>query len=318
MFERRTPHIFAHGTSPATKLVVFGVLAIVLMVVDGRLHIASPVRQAVATAIYPLQWLMAQPVFAWREGRRYLQDLGQTQRQLDLAQQQALGQADRIKHVEYLEKENGRLRGLLDLRARIPSRALTAEISYEAPDPFTNRLVIDKGQMAGVRPGAPVLDSAGVLGQVTQVYPFTSEVRLVTDREQSVPVMSLRTGLRMVASGEARQRPGKGLELRFVPAGSDVQEGDTLVTSGIDGYYPPGVPVGTIDFVEAHSDAPFIRIFAQPVAQTHSARYVMVLEPVGLPGEHGPEMPEPGAMPEEAPAPAATTRARSGARQGGR
>lgn len=294
MFERRTPHIFAHGTSPATKLVLFGLLSLVLMVVDGRMHITSPVRQAVATAIYPLQWLMGQPVQLWQQGQQYMKDLRQAQQEIEAAHKQALLLGERINHVEYLEQENERLRGLLELRARVPTRALTAEVSYEAPDPFTNRLVIDKGLLAGVRAGAPVLDSSGVLGQVTEVFALTSEVRVVTDREQTVPVMNLRTGLRMVASGEARQRPGKGLELRFVPAGSDVQEGDMLVTSGIDGYYPPGMPVGVIDFVEAHSDAPFVRIFAQPIAKIHSARYVMVLEPVGFPGEHGPEaQPEP-------------------------
>ncbi|RMX00991.1 rod shape-determining protein MreC [Allofranklinella schreckenbergeri] len=311
MFERRTPHIFAHGTSLGTKLVLLGMLSLLLMVADGRLQIASPVRQAVGTAVYPLQWLMAQPVRAWGDARQYMQDLHVAQQHIDEAQKETLRLAERINHVEHLEQENERLRGLLGLRARIPTRSVTAQISYEAPDPFTNRLVIDKGMNAGVRPGAPVLDSAGVLGQVTQVFPLTSEVRVVTDREQTVPVMNLRTGLRMVASGEARQRPGKGLELRFVPAGSDVQEGDVLVTSGIDGYYPPGVPVGQVHFVEAHNDAPFIRIFAQPLAQIQSARYVMVLEPVGLPGENGPELHEPHGPPEPVAASKAPKRAQA-------
>lgn len=290
MFERSTPRIFSQGPSQAAKLVVLSALAVLLMVVDVRFQLTSPVRQAVATAIYPLQWLMWQPVRGWYLAKEYSRDMQLAQNTANDAERRAVRMAERINHVEALERENDNLRAMLGLRERLPTKALTAEIAYEAPDPYTNRLIIDKGLAAGVRSGAPVLDSFGVLGQVTQVYPLSSEVRVITDRDQSVPVMNLRTGLRMIAFGEASNRSGSGLELRFVPAGSDVQEGDMLITSGIDGYYPQGVPVAEVTFVETHSDAPFIRIVARPVAQVHSARYVMVLDPVGLPGEFGPEM----------------------------
>ncbi|THT99363.1 rod shape-determining protein MreC [Lampropedia puyangensis] len=292
MFERRTPHIFAQGPSPVAKLLVFGALALLLMVVDARFQVTGPVRQTLASAIYPLQWLMWQPVRGWHIAQTYTRDVQDAQSAAQEAQRQVVTMAERINHMEALERENDSLRAMLGLRERVSTNALSAEIAYEAPDPFTNRLVIDKGMAAGVREGAPVLDSFGVLGQVTQVYPLSSEVRIVTDRDQSVPVMNLRTGLRMVAFGEASNRTGNGLELRFVPAGSDVQEGDMLITSGIDGYYPQGIPVAEISFVEAHNDAPFIRILARPVAQVHSARYVMVLDPVGLRGENGPELPQ--------------------------
>ncbi|WP_156167865.1 rod shape-determining protein MreC [Lampropedia cohaerens] len=294
MFERRTPNIFAKGPAPLSRLLVYGALAILLMVLDGRFELMGPLRQVVATATYPLQWLVFQPVRAWQAASAYTQDLQTAQRAAQQARREAIALAERVSHVDYLERENERLRGLLELRARVPTRALTAEVSFEAPDPFTNRLVIDKGRIAGVREGAPVLDAQGVLGQVTQVYPFTSEVRVVSDRDLVVPVMNLRTGLRMVAFGQTAARPEAGMEVRYVPTGSDVQEGDMLVTSGIDGYYPPGLPVATVRFVEAHNDTPFLRIFAEPVAQTHSARYVMVLEPVGLQGQAGPELPESG------------------------
>lgn len=291
MFERSTPRIFSQGPSQAAKLLVFGALAVLLMVVDVRFQVTSPVRQAVATVIYPLQWLMWQPVRGWYTLQDYTRDIQQAQNTASDAERRAVAMAERINHVGALERENDNLRSMLGLRERLPTKAQTAEIAYEAPDPYTNRLIIDKGLTAGVRTGAPVLDSFGVLGQVTQVYPLSSEVRVVTDRDQSVPVMNLRTGLRMVAFGEASNRPGNGVELRFVPAGSDVQEGDMLITSGIDGYYPQGVPVAEVTFVESHNDAPFIRILAKPVAQVHSARYVMVLDPVGLHGEYGPELP---------------------------
>ncbi|RMX04135.1 rod shape-determining protein MreC [Corticibacter populi] len=308
MFERRTPRIFAHGPSPASKLLVYGALALFLMVADSRFQITGPVRQVVGAAIYPLQWLMLQPVRLVRTASSYFEDVSKAREAADQAQRQLLALSEKAGQIDYLVQENQQLRALLSLRERASARSLTAEVTYEAPDPYTNRLVIDKGAAAGVRLGAPVLDSYGVLGQVTQVYPFTSEVRVVSDREQAVPVMNLRTGMRMVAFGEALARPGSGMELRYVPTGADVQVGDALVTSGIDGYYPPGIPVAEVSQVESHNDTPFLRIYAEPVAQTVSVRYVVVLEPVGLQGEHGPE-PQTDAAQEPTPAPAASTAA---------
>ncbi|MDH5856640.1 rod shape-determining protein MreC [Lampropedia aestuarii] len=307
MFERSTPRIFSQGPSQAAKLLVLSALAVLLMVVDVRFQVTSPIRQTVATAIYPLQWLMWKPVQAWQTARDYTRNMQEAQSAAHDAERRAVEMAERINHVGALERENDNLRAMLGLRERLPTKALTAEIAYEAPDPYTNRLIIDKGLTAGVRQGAPVLDSFGVLGQVTQAYPLSSEVRVVTDRDQTVPVMSLRTGLRMVAFGEASNRPGNGIELRFVPAGSDVQEGDMLITSGIDGYYAQGVPVAEVTFVETHNDAPFMRILAKPVAQVHSARYVMVLDPVGMHGEYGPELPDEQAGAQQRYAPPSST-----------
>ena len=141
------------------------------------------------------------------------------------------------------------------------------------------RVVIDQGLTQGIEPGSPVLDESGVLGQVTRVHPFLSEVTLLVDRDQAIPVLNTRTGVRSVAYGDPTGQAGGSLELRFTPASADVQEGDLLTTSGVDGVYPPGLPVAKVDRVERRVDSAFARIHGVPLAQTQGARHVLVLKP---------------------------------------
>ena len=187
-----------------------------------------------------------------------------------------------------------RLRDLLALRQRVDTPARAAEVLYDAPDPYTRRVVIDQGLTQGIEPGSPVLDESGVLGQVTRVHPFLSEVTLLVDRDQAIPVLNTRTGVRSVAYGDPTGQAGGSLELRFTPASADVQEGDLLTTSGVDGVYPPGLPVARVDKVERRVDSAFARIHGVPLALTQGARHVMVLTPGAA---AVPPRPEPVAAP---------------------
>ncbi len=150
---------------------------------------------------------------------------------------------------------------------------------YEAADAYTRKVIIDKGQLAGLALGSPVIDAAGVLGQVTRVHPLVSEVTLVVDRDLSIPVLNVRTGLRSVAYGDS-SGGGGGLELRFTASNADVQEGDLLTTSGVDGIYPPGLPVAKVDRIERRAESAFARIHCTPLALPGGARHVLVLKPL--------------------------------------
>jgi rod shape-determining protein MreC len=169
-----------------------------------------------------------------------------------------------------------------------PGRA--AEVLYDAADPYTRKIVIDQGLAHGVAAGSPVIDAHGVLGQVTQVLPLTSEVTLVIDRDLAIPVQNTRTGVRSVAFGDASAHGG-GLELRFMAANADLQEGDLLSTSGVDGIYPAGLPVAKIERIERRADSAFARIYCVPLASVTAARYVLVLEPTGAPTAPPPAAP---------------------------
>ena len=277
--DRSAPPFFKQGPSARSTLAVLTALSLFLMVADTRLGITPPIRAAVSTALYPVQWLALQPVRLGRLGSDYLATVRSAQSVEDIARKGILQQAQRANQVEELLLENRRLRDLLALRQRLQAPEQAAEVLYDAPDPYTRRVIIDRGQLQGVALGAPVLDETGVLGQVTRLHPLLAEVSLLIDRDFSIPVLNVRTGARSVAYGDPAG--GGALELRFMPGNADVEEGDLLTTSGVDGIYPAGLPVARVSHVERRSESAFARIHCLPLARTQGARHVLVLQPLG-------------------------------------
>jgi len=258
---------------------VFSALALFLMVADVRFKLTQPMRLAVASVLYPLQWMVVRPVVWVQNGARYFASLATAQDEAQAARDTLRVQSYRASQVEQLTLENERLRNLLELRGRITTTVRAAQVLYDAADPYTRKVIIDKGLLQGVVAGSPVLDEAGVLGQVTRVYPSVSEVTLVIDADQAIPVLNTRTGARAVAFGDPGIQAG-ALELRFMATNADVQAGDLLTTSGVDGVYPPGLPVARVNKVERRVESPFARIYCTPQALVEGASHVMVLEPV--------------------------------------
>ncbi|WP_395059130.1 rod shape-determining protein MreC [Polaromonas sp.] len=277
--DRTPPPFFKQGPSALSKLMFFSALALFLMVADMRFRVTQPIRAALATVLYPVQWLALQPVRAVQNGGGYFTALSQAKTSEEEARRKLALQSLRAGQVEQLALENTRLRKLLDLREQKAISGLAAEVLYDAPDPYTRKIIIDKGLAHGVALGSPVVDESGVLGQITRVHPLVSEVTLVIDRELAIPVLNTRTGARSVAYGEP-SASGGGLELRFMGSNSDVQQGDLLTTSGVDGVYPPGLPVARIDKIERRAESAFARIYCTPQAQVGAAVHVMVIEPV--------------------------------------
>jgi len=295
--DRTAPPLFNQGPSALSKLIFFSALSLFLMVADARFNIVRPVRAAIGAVLYPVQWVAMKPVQLALGGTRYIEDLQTAQRNEAEARKSLALQSERASQTDALAQENARLRSMLELRASTTTPGRVAEVLYDAADPYTRKLILDQGMTQGILPGSPVIDERGVLGQVTQVLPFTSEVTLVTDRDLAIPVQNTRTGARSVAFGEANAWGG-GLELRFMQANSDVQEGDLLTTSGVDGVYPAGLPVGKIDRIERRADSAFARIHCVPAGGVAAARYVMVLVPANL---NLPPKPAPVVAPPVAP-----------------
>ena len=279
--DRTAPPLFSQGPSALSKLIFFSALALFLMVADARFNIVQPLRATIGAVLYPIQWLALKPVQLAMGGGRYLEDLQTAQgKEADARKALAL-QSERASQADTLAQENARLRSLLELRQTTQTPGRAAEVLYDAADPYTRKLVIDQGLTNGIAAGSPVIDEHGVVGQVTQVQPFSSEITLVIDRDLSIPVQNVRTGARSVAFGDASAHGG-GLELRFMAANADLQEGDLLTPSGVDGVYPPGLPVAKIDRIERRADSAFARIHCVPLAHVTAARYVLVLAPTGV------------------------------------
>ena len=284
--DRSPPPFFRQGPSALSKLLIYSAIALVLMVADTRFAITQPLRVAVAAVLSPLQWLVMQPVSAAAYAGDYFSTVKAAQEARDVLAQQLSVLGQRANTVEQLQLENTRLRELLGLRERLSTPAQAAQVLYDAADPYSRKVILNRGLVAQLRAGSPVLDESGVLGQVTRVYASTSEVTLLTDPEQAIPVLNARTGLRAVAFGN----PGAaGLELRYISANADIEVGDLLTTSGVDGVYPPGLPVAKVVKVDRRSDSAFARIDCEPVARTQAALHVLVLEPLS---QSLPERPE--------------------------
>jgi rod shape-determining protein MreC len=281
--ERSPPPFFKQGTSALTKLIIFSFISMAMMLADQRYNIVQPARWVLSLMIYPVQWLALRPQVAWHDMGDVFEGKQDVLDNLQAAQAQLLAQSVRTVQLEQLELENRHLRELLELRQRMGTPAVAAEVLYEAGDPFTRKMVLDKGALSGVVQGSPVMDEQGILGQITRVHPLVSEITLVTDREHSIPVLNTRTGARGVAFGESGGAPL--LELRYMATNADIEIGDVLTTSGVDGVYPPGIPVAKVVKVERRADTVFARILCESLARVQGARHVMVLAPVKLPIE---------------------------------
>ena len=275
--DRSPPPFFRVGFAPLTKLIFFSALSLLLVFGDKQLQFTKPLRAGLSTLILPVQWLVLQPGEALSAMGSYFQNLDQAQKNLKAAELKVLQQSVRSQQVEQLQIENQNLRQLMGLQANMAVASQTAEVLFDVPDPYNQRIVLDRGQLKNVALGSPVIDAGGVVGQVTRVYPLTCEVTLLTDRDQSIPVLNSRTGARNITSGDVLAGLPM-IELKFVPASADVKEGDLLTTSGIDGVYPAGLQVARISHIERRVDISFARIHASPLAEL-KGRHVLILQP---------------------------------------
>lgn len=277
---REPPAFFRQGPSAFSRLLVFSALALLVLVADVRFQMMEPLRAALSVLLYPVQWLALRPVLLVESAKSTLGAVTGNEGNLKSLRQQLATQSQRANLAEQLLLENRRLRELLALQQRLERPALAAQVLYDAADASSRKVILDKGEVQGLLLGAPVVDEFGVLGQVTRLFPRVSEVTLVTDRDHAIPVQNARTGARGVAYGNTSSH-ADALELRFMAANADVAVGDLLTTSGVDGVYPPGLPVARVEKVERRTDAVFARIYCVPVALVAGALQVLVLEPVG-------------------------------------
>ena len=284
--DRTPPPFFRQGPSALTRLMFFSALALFLMVADTRFKLTQPVRAVLATALNPVERALRAPVDVVSAAGDYAMGLQDALSAEARARRELAEQAARSARVELLEQENLRLRALLELRRGLSVRSQTAEVLYDAPDPYSRKVIIDRGTQQGIAVASPVINEAGVLGQVTRAFPYSAEVTLLTDKDAAIPVLNLRTQVRSAAFGNSA---GAGLELRFMAGNADVQVGDVLATSGVDGVYPSGIPVAKVVSVDRRVDTGFARIALAPIAQPDAVRHVLVLEPLGVQMQPKPE-----------------------------
>jgi rod shape-determining protein MreC len=260
--EHTPPPFFKTGPSALTRLLFFTVLSLALLIADARFKHLDVIRQGVSVALYPLQRMAAAPLSMVQRVNDFFVSHATLRDENTRLAQENLAQATVTQKALAVEAENEQLRKLLVARERRPQRLTLADVLYAARDPFSQRIVIDKGTQHEVQNGQPVIDATGVVGQVTRAYPMLAEVTLISDRGHLVPVLNVRSGLRTVLAGTGVHGV---LEMQFVQQTADIQKGDQLVTSGIDGIYVPGLPVAEVVSIEPNPASMFSKVICKPL-----------------------------------------------------
>ena len=268
------PPFFKRGPSPFARFVFFTLASIALLFADARFGYLEQVRVTAYTFVEPMQRVALLPGQLWDAVAAYF--ASQTKLAADNRQlrQQLISQGAVVQSTQTLRQENERLRGLLNARARYVGEEVLAEVLYLGRDPFSQKLYVNKGANSQVKAGQAVIDDAGVIGQVTRIYPNVSEVTLLTEKDHTIPVKVERNGVRTLLVGAGT---GHLPELRFMAANADIQSGDVLVTSGLDGTYPPGLAVAAVAAVERDSGLMFARIKCRPLAGVDRSDQVLIV-----------------------------------------
>lgn len=290
--DNETPPFFKRGLPPAAKACLYLALAFAMLVSDLRMHYLDGLRQALAVITYPLQFAAATPAEYVRKASSYFSDLASLQLENSRLKARDLALSSQVLFTEQLQRENSDLRHLLEMQQRLKIRSTAAEIVFTARDPFSRKVILNKGSQQGIDDGAPVVDQLGVIGQVTRVYPLHAEVTLLSDKDQAIPVVIERSGLRAVMFGT-----GNGLmELKFLAANAEIKQGDRILTSGLDGIFAPGLPVATVLRITHDGTDSFVRILCRPIGSVERSGAVLVLErmdrrPIPSPGQSAPLAP---------------------------
>jgi rod shape-determining protein MreC len=272
--EYSPPPLFKQGASARVKMTVFACISIALLLVDARMRTLSTVRQIAGTVLYPLQMVALLPRDAIYGAGDYFSTLSSMKQQVNELKRQQIADAQALQQAQLRTVENNQLRKLMGAREQLPVKSMLAEVLYDARDANSRKIVLNRGIKSDVMLGMPVIDNQGVVGQVTRVFPFTSEVTLLTDKEQAIPVQLLRNGLRSVAYG--RGKIG-ALELRFTAPNADIKIGDIVVTSGLDGIYPAGLAVARVTQVENNAGGSFGGVICQPLAGVANNTQLLIL-----------------------------------------
>ncbi len=268
--------LFLRGTSPTLRLGLLSVLSVALMFADARMNYLDNLRHYFYASVSPLYYAVGVPI-------QSAQTLAQSfsQRRLLLMENQHLRDQNLRLQVQHqrlsdLQDENKRLRHLLGAAPKFVEKMLIAEVMAVDLDPFSRKMVINRGDSDDVRLGLPVFDAQGVMGQVMELGSLTSMVMLITDPDHTLPVQIARTGLHTLAAGTGVEDV---LELLYLPNTAEIRIGDEIVTSGLGERFPRGYPVGVITTFHSTIGKSYAEAKARPSALLDRNRDVLLIWP---------------------------------------
>jgi rod shape-determining protein MreC len=255
-------------------LLALAIVSALLLVVDLNSRLLSPLRSFLATIVSPIYVIAESPYRVSQSASATLSTREALVKENEELRKRNIELAQVTQQFVALREENARLRQLLGSRQRVDSKVLVAELIGEVPSPTTFQVEIDKGSAAGVFVGQAVIDADGLFGQVVEVAQFSSRVMLLVDAAHAVPVQVNRNDFRSIAAGTGRM---DRLELEYVPITADIRVGDTLVSSGLGGHFPPGYPVGEVTSVVTDPTMTYAQVAARPIAALDRSRHVLLV-----------------------------------------
>ncbi len=291
-FDDHARPIFSRGPLLIVKLSLASLTAAGLMIFAQGNQDLDSARDAISVALAPIFWISDLPRRAHDLGKHF-----STREELivqnDALRHEHLRLNARLQRLVVLEEENRRMRAMLHSTKSVHQAVMIGEIQATSLDPYQQRIRINRGKRDGVFDGQALLDAHGIVGQIIEVTPYSSTAVLITDENQGVPVQVNRNGLRTVVHGNG----SAVLQLPFLPANSDIQAGDLLVSSGLGGKYPAGYPVAIIETVEHQPGEHFLKIAASPAARLQHGHEVLLVRQ-GVPAPSTAQLLDPAATPD--------------------
>lgn len=256
------------------RALVFIALSIGLMVLDQRQHRLGALRGALSTAMTPVARVLEAPFSAWDSAASLFSSRAGLQQQVETLERARRDDAVRLQRLESLEHENERLRALLNAAPREAETTRVGHVLRVELDALRRRVLVDRGAADGVTPNQPVVDADGVFGQTTVVGATTTEVIMLSDPNHAIPVQIERNGLRTIAVGTGAP---DHLILPYLPRNADIEVGDHLLTSGLGGIFPAGLPVAIVSDVRRDPSQPLVQVRAAPFAHLERDREVLIV-----------------------------------------
>ena len=274
---QRSSKLFNKGPSLLSKLLLLTFISIILMGVDFRFHYLKEIRQFTNVFTKPLHAVLNLPNDIYNVTTQYFSN----QSRLIHENETLKIDIDRLKgdlqRLDFIDQENDRLRNLLEVKNTHKFKTEAVSIIYSRFDPFNQKIIIDGGQNKDFQPGQPVIDALGLVGQISSVFPETSEVTLIIDKKMSVPIQIQRNGLRTITNGNGQSEK---ISLSYLPNSVDVVKGDILKTSGIDTIYPEGIAVAEVLEIIHNPKLPFAKIICKPLSAIRNHSHVLVVTPI--------------------------------------
>jgi rod shape-determining protein MreC len=274
---QRSSKLFNKGPSLLSKLLLLTLVSIVLMGVDFRFNYLKNIRQTTNVLTKPFHAVLNLPSDVYDFTTQYFSNQSQLIHENETLKLDIYRLKADLQRLDFIDQENNQLKNLLEVKNAHKFKTEAVSIIYSRFDPFSQKIIIDGGQNKNFQAGQPVIDALGLVGQISNVYPETSEVTLVIDKRMSVPIQIQRNGLRAITNGNGQNET---ISLSYLPNSVDVIKGDILKTSGIDTIYPEGIAVAKVIGIYNNPKLPFAKIICKPLSEIRNHSHVLVVTPI--------------------------------------